>query len=209
MMGGWSVTYVIGDVHGMYESLLPLLDILPLKVNDTLIFLGDYIDRGPDPKRTVELVKSLSSVYKTITLKGNHEDMMMKCLKGIDCVVWRYNGADATIRSYRDFEGIKEDLDFFLSLKLYHEEGNFVFVHGGVRPGVPLEDQNEFDLLWIRDEFIFSENPLPGKIVVFGHTPFKEPLIMEDKIGVDTGCVYGGMLSAIRLEDMKVFSVRC
>lgn len=98
---------------------------------------------------------------------------------------------------------------FFENTVYHYEKENYVFVHGGVRPGVSLEDQDPFDLVWIRDEFIYSENPLPGKIVVFGHTPFEEPFVSRDKIGIDTGCVYGGRLTALRVEDRKFFQVEC
>ncbi len=193
----------------MYEPLVELFKILPVEKWDKVIFLGDYIDRGPQSKEVIEFLKTLKKNYDVVLLKGNHEDMLLRCVENGDCFPWERNGCAATISNYDGVENIKKELDFFKSLKPYHEEGKYLFVHGGVKPGIPLEDQQEFDMIWIRDEFIYSENPLPGKIVVFGHTPFKEVLIMEDKIGIDTGCVYGNKLSAIRLDDMKVFSVNC
>ncbi len=203
------MTYAIGDIHGMFEPLVRLFQKLPLKSDDTLIFLGDYIDRGPNSREVVEFLENLKKQHNTILLMGNHEDMMLKCLEHGDCINWEFNGAGATIRSFGSIENIKEKLDFFKSLKLYHIEDKFLFVHGGVKPGVPLRDQPKHEMLWIRDEFIFSKNPLPGKVVVFGHTPIEKPYIAEDKIGIDTGCVYGGMLTAIRLDDLKIFSVSC
>ena len=199
----------MGDIHGMYEPLIELFKILPVEKKDKIIFLGDYIDRGPQSREVIEFLKTLRRNYEVVLLRGNHEDMLLHCVETGDCLPWKMNGCAATIRSFDGIENIKKELDFFKSLKLYHEEGKFLFVHGGVKPKVPLEDQREFDIVWIREEFIYSQNPLPGKVVVFGHTPLEEVLIMEDKIGIDTGCVYGNKLSAIRLDDMKIFSVRC
>ena len=203
------MTYVVGDVHGMYENLLKLLDKLPLGKTDEIVFLGDYIDRGPNSKGVVDLLIDLSKYHNTVFIRGNHEDMMLKCLKLGDCLTWHFNGADATLRSFGGVERMKKYLDFFESLKIFHEKGIFLMVHGGVKPGIPLKDQDEFDMLWIRDEFIYSVEPLPGRVVVFGHTPMDRPLISNDKIGIDTGCVYGGHLTSVRLEDLEIFQVPC
>ncbi len=203
------MTYVIGDVHGMYENLMKLLEKLPLRKADEIVFLGDYIDRGPNSKEVVNLLMNLSNDHKVTPLKGNHEDMMLKCLKLGDCLTWHFNGADATLRSFGGTVEIRKYLHFFESLRTFYEKGMFFMVHGGVKPGVPLIDQDEFDMLWIRDEFIYSVNPLPGKVVVFGHTPMEKPLISNDKIGIDTGCVYGGYLTSVRLEDLEIFQVPC
>ena len=204
------MTYVIGDVHGMLDPLIRLLDALPLRSGDGLVFLGDYIDRGPASREVVELVSSLSRDRDVVFLRGNHEEMLLSCVeRGEDCLTWEFNGAGATVRSFGGVEKIREYLPFFRSTRYYHEIGRYVMVHGGVRPGVPLEDQDPWDLIWIRDEFIFSTDPLPGRVVVFGHTPFEKPLVMKDKIGIDTGCVYGGHLTALRLEDLEIYTVPC
>ncbi len=203
------MTYVVGDIHGMYRPLAELIKKLPLSENDEMVFLGDYIDRGPASKEVVDFLISLSKSYKTVFIKGNHEDMMLRCLNKGDCLTWQFNGATATVRSFGSMESIRKYGNFFESLKLYHEKGRFLMVHGGIRPGIPFEKQDEFDILWIRDEFIYSVNPLPGKVVVFGHTPLEKPLITSDKIGIDTGCVYGGKLTAIRIEDLVIFQVPC
>lgn len=203
------MTYAIGDIHGMYDPLVELLRILPIEEGDRLIFLGDYIDRGPASKEVVNLLKNLKKAHDMVLLMGNHEDMMLSCIEKGDCLTWEFNGAGATMRSFGGLEKIKEELPFFKSLKLFHEEGRYLLVHGGVKPGIPLEKQKRLDMLWIRDEFIFTKNPLPGRVVVFGHTPLEKPYISTDKIGIDTGCVYGGHLTAIRLDDLKVFSVSC
>ncbi len=204
------MTYVVGDIHGMFDPLLHLLDSIPLKREDRLIFLGDYVDRGPASKEVVELLMSMARDREVIFLRGNHEEMLISCVDmGKDCLTWEFNGAGATIRSFGGIEVVRSYLDFFKSAVYYYQIGRYVMVHGGVKPGVPLERQDPWDLVWIRDEFIFSKDPIPGKVVVFGHTPFERPLIMEDKIGIDTGCVYGGHLTALRLEDLEIYSVPC
>ncbi|WP_041081442.1 metallophosphoesterase family protein [Thermotoga profunda] len=203
--------YAIGDIHGCVESLNNLMDRLPLRTGDKLIFLGDYVDRGPDSKAVVDRLMILSQTYDCVFLRGNHEWMMLNyLLDGKDFELWMMNGAGATIRSYKDVRKIPlEHLEFFKNTVYYHIEDGYFFVHAGVRPHIPLERQDTFDLLWIREEFIYSENPLKGYKVVFGHTPFNDVLVLHDKIGIDTGCVYGGKLTALRIDDGKVFQTSC
>ncbi len=205
------MTYVIGDVHGCLDALEKLLSKLPIGSEDKLIFLGDYLDRGPDSKGVIDFLINLSKFYDCVFLRGNHEQMMLECLdNGRDCYLWEFNGAGATIRSYGGIKNIpQEHLSFLRSTKFYEIIGGFIFVHAGLRPGVPIENQEPFDLVWIRDEFIYSSDPVPGYKVIFGHTPFSDVLILPDKIGIDTGCVYGGKLSCIRVEDQKIFQTEC
>ncbi len=205
------MTYAIGDIHGCLWALKELIQKLPLSSGDKLIFLGDYVDRGPDSKGVIDFLINLSKFYNCIFLRGNHEQMMLECLeKGRDCYLWELNGAGATIRSYGGVRNIPEDhLAFLQSTRLYHVSDNLIFVHAGLRPGIPIEKQDPFDLVWIRDEFIYSKDAVPGYTVIFGHTPFANVLILSDKIGVDTGCVYGGRLSCIRIEDQSIFQVEC
>lgn len=169
------------------------------------------MDRGPDSKGVIEILLELSKSYRCIFIRGNHEQMMLDyLLKGENLDLWLMNGASATLRSYGGVDTIpREHVEFLQSAKFYHVRGNDLFVHAGVRPNVPLEKQDPFDLLWIRYEFIYSENPLPNYRIFFGHTPFQDVLILEDKVGLDTGCVYGNKLSAIALETMKVYQVSC
>ena len=204
--------FAIGDVHGCFQTLEELLNILPVNWGkDTLIFLGDYIDRGPSPRKVIEMVLELKKKYphSVITLKGNHEWMFERFLKGIDVEVFLYNGGNITLRDYYK-EGFleipEEHLRFLKELKLYYETEEYIFVHAGLRPGVPLEEQREEDLLWIRQSF-YASNYKFSKTVIFGHTPFSEPYVKEDKIGIDTGCVYGGKLTAIMLPEKKFFQI--
>ncbi len=208
--------FAVGDIHGCLTSLENLLEQLPISWGkDYLIFLGDYIDRGPDSRAVIDLLIELKNQYpeKVITLKGNHEWMLERFLKGIDIETYLYNGGDTTLKNYFNFKTGKieiplEHLEFLKNLKLYFELYNYFFVHAGIRPGIPLEFQTEEDLLWIRDSFIFSEDEF-SKVVIFGHTPFSAPLVLKDRIGIDTGCVYGGYLTAVQLPEIKFYQIPC
>lgn len=203
--------FVIGDIHGCYERLKTLLKKLHIKNNDILIFLGDYIDRGTDSKKVVEEVINLKSQYHIITLLGNHEKMLLDILqKSLPIEMWLFNGGKTTLLSY----GIKkynissdlfppEHIEFFKSLLPYYEMGNYIFVHAGLKPNIPLGKQSIDDLVWIRDEFIYSDCDF-GKVVVFGHTPLAEPLFLKNKIGIDTGAVYGGKLTCLVLPEKEI-----
>jgi serine/threonine protein phosphatase 1 len=206
-------TYVIGDIHGMFDNLEELLAILPLdRERDTLAFVGDYIDRGPDSRRVVDRVLALrKSGMRLICLRGNHEEMFLDFLEGQNQELFLYNGGETTLESYGWSGRLKENpvppehLEFFRSLEYYRELDEFILVHGGLRPGIPLERQDFHDLCWIRQEFIHSDYDF-GKRVVFGHTPFRQPYIDPYKIGIDTGAVYGNRLTCVRLPDLEFFS---
>ncbi len=202
-------TYVIGDIHGCLDQLKALMAKLPLRKNDELLFIGDYIDRGPDPKGVVEYVLELrrSRPGKVICLMGNHEWMLLHHLDGTDPISWLQNGGEATLASYGGEDKIPyEHLEFFHGLSPVHRTDDYLFVHAGIRPGVPLEAQGTEDMLWIRREFYLY----PGRFeppVVFGHTPLREVLNQEDRIGIDTGCVYGGKLTCLVLPGRDVIQV--
>ncbi len=206
--------FAVGDIHGCAEALERLLEKLPFDPEeDLLIFLGDYIDRGPEPRRVIEMVKALRDRHpeRVVALSGNHEWMFKRYLKGIETEVFLFNGGEATLRDYyrNGRLDIPEDhLSFLESLPLYYETADYFFVHAGVRPERPLRAQEEEDLLWIREGFYYYPGRFPKKIV-FGHTPFPEPLILSDRLGIDTGCVYGGRLTAIELPEEKIYQVEC
>ncbi len=206
--------FAIGDIHGCKDALEALLEILPVDwERDLIIFLGDYIDRGPDPKGVIEKIIELKKAYpeSIITLKGNHEQMFENFLKGKEISTFLYNGGDATLRSYYKngyLEIPGEHLQFLKELRLYYETEDYIFVHGGINPEKSLEEQTEDDFLWIRGSFYNAEVRFP-KTVVFGHTPFNEPFVKEDRIGIDTGCVYGGKLTAVMLPEREFYQVNC
>ena len=181
----------IGDIHGEVEKLNSLIDKLDLQKQDKVIFLGDYIDRGLNSKAVIERILDLSKKIECVFLKGNHEDMLLKTKITQfqdDIEHWLLSGGISTYDNYGDYPAIFNTHGKFLdSLKLYHIEQNYMFVHAGINPKKELSEQTKDDLLWIRDEFLDNSHNLPYKII-FGHTPFIEPLILNDKIGIDTGC---------------------
>jgi len=200
--------FVVGDIHGQIDHLTKLLDKISPKLNDVLIFVGDYIDRGKDPKAVVNTIINLKKHCKVIALMGNHEAMLLDYLnnpqKDSDYLL-PCNGANKTSLSYKG--GIpQEHLDFFSNLVTCYENKEYFIVHAGV-PDKPLEEINEDDmddLLWVRDSFLNS-NYKWDKIIVHGHTPIKKVFISDKRINVDTGCVFGGKLSAIELPSLKIF----
>jgi serine/threonine protein phosphatase 1 len=206
----------VGDIHGCFDKLTSLLDkIAPDPEEDTLLFIGDYIDRGPQSKEVVDLLIDLAQRQKNIVfLKGNHEQMLLRYLEdGEDTMSFLANGGIATLDSYlRDgpsegeYPVPNKHLEFFKNLRLYYETDEYIFVHAGLKEKRPLEKQTEWDMLWIRDEFIHSDFDF-GKLVVFGHTPFYEPLVLDNKIGIDTGAVYGNKLTCLELPAVKFHSV--
>ena len=181
----------IGDIHGEVEKLNSLIDKLDLQKQDRVIFLGDYIDRGTHSKEVIERILNLSKEIECVFLKGNHEDMLLKTKitqSQDDIEHWLLSGGISTYDNYGDYPAIFNTHGKFLdSLKLYHIEQNYMFVHAGINPKKELSEQTKDDLLWIREEFLDNSHNLPYKII-FGHTPFIEPLILNDKIGIDTGC---------------------
>jgi serine/threonine protein phosphatase 1 len=204
--------YAIGDIHGHLDPLERLMDkIQPDLEQVRLVFMGDYIDRGDRPRGVVDYVLKLKNQAppdRVICLKGNHEAMFLDYLQGREMELFLYNGGLATLRDYwgDDWEGEPElalppdHRQFFEELRLYYESGDYIFVHGGLMPGVPLAQQKEEDLLWVRGEFIASMEDF-GKRVIFGHTPFRQPLVMPNKIGIDTGAAYGNYLTCLKLPE--------
>jgi diadenosine tetraphosphatase ApaH/serine/threonine PP2A family protein phosphatase len=207
--------YAVGDIHGCYDKLLALMEKMDIDFeSDTLVFLGDYIDRGPQSFEVVAYLAELKQRYaNTIFLKGNHEEMLEKYLSGEDRITYLVNGGQQTLESYMNRPRPEGEpaipgmhLEFFKSLKVYHETQNYIFVHAGLKNKVPLEKQKTEDLLWIRRRFIESKYDY-GKMVVFGHTPLHEPLLLPNKIGIDTGAVYGNRLTCVRLPELVFYTV--
>jgi len=223
--------YAIGDIHGCYNELLLLMQ--QLKNNgldkdlDQLIFIGDYIDRGPDSYKIIEYLIELKKEYpNTVFLRGNHEDMMLSYLGygGQFGEYWFQNGGNETVKSYEQQgfdrfiyqlknraanEQLKEHLNFFKSLEYWIQCDKFIFVHAGLSPFDSLENQNSEDLLWIREPFLQTESPFSEYTIVHGHTPFKNVCFDGDKkISIDTGCVFGGKLSCVECKSGTVFDVK-
>ncbi len=208
--------YVIGDIHGCLGHLQRLLETVePDLSRDTLIFVGDYIDRGLNSRGVVDYLVRLKGQHpagRIICLKGNHEAMFLDFLAGREPELFLFNGGRSTLREYwgenwmnlAELRLPPEHEIFYRELLPYYDTPDYFFVHAGVRPGLPLTEQSEEDLLWIRGEFIASFEDF-GKKVVFGHTPFRAPLIMPNKLGIDTGAVYGNFLTCVKLPEEEFF----
>ncbi|MBR0382211.1 MAG: serine/threonine protein phosphatase [Eubacterium sp.] len=211
-------TIVIGDIHGCHKEAKILIDILikedkycPDK--DRLIFIGDYIDRGENPRLAVRYVRELQEKYgnKVIALMGNHEDMLLAYMTrhGEN---WLYNGYSPTLASYRGHEEeFRDDMEWMAGLPLYYEDDDFVYVHAGVDKDIPMEEQLDDTMLWTRSAFY--QNPKAySKKVIFGHTPTLflgntvDPLWLNDgnDIAIDTGCVFHGRLTGLIIEDGQI-----
>lgn len=219
--------YAIGDIHGRRDLLSRLLDGIgddaagASSTRVVAVFLGDYVDRGPESREVIDLLLGDPlHGFDVIRLKGNHEDFMIRFLEdGSLGDAWLMNGADATMMSYGvDFYGIgrqggtlagirtalidavpESHRDFLAQLGLVHLEGDYAFVHAGVRPGYALDEQRESDLLWIRHEFLNSLADF-GKIVVHGHSIHAEPVVLANRIGIDTGAFHTNRLTCLVLE---------
>jgi serine/threonine protein phosphatase 1 len=203
--------FAIGDIHGCrdkLEELLAKIDWRP-ENREQLVFLGDYIDRGPDSYGVVEKVLELKNRWRerVVVLKGNHEQMFINFIYGRYNPPLTSNGMPLTIRSYERNQPFPvSHTIFYQDLVLYHETERHIFVHAGLRPGVALTDQTEDDCLWIRDEFLDSRYDF-GKTVVFGHTPFREPYISPGRAGLDTGVVFGGRLTCLEVVEGRLIYV--
>ncbi len=204
--------YAIGDVHGCYDKLMDLMDRIDINLEkDTLVFLGDYIDRGPKVCEVVTYLMGLKARHPNVVfLKGNHEEMLASYLTDFDKFTYLVNGGSQTLESYMRHHGEasfpipQAHMAFFSSLGLYHETEHYIFVHAGLRDKIPLDMQGPDDLLWIRGPFVQSENDF-GKRVIFGHTPFTHPLVAPNKIGIDTGAVYGNKLTCVKLPEIEFY----
>jgi serine/threonine protein phosphatase 1 len=199
----------VGDIHGCLDHLQRLLARVEPTQADRLVFLGDYIDRGPDSRGVLDGLITLGRRFpRSVFLRGNHEQMFLDFLAGRDQLTFIYNGGLATLESYREAAGVrvpKEHVDFLKGLPASFETERFIFVHAGLRPGLPLAEQREQDLLWIRDEFLESDYDW-GKTVVFAHTPLAQPLWQPGRIGLDTGAVFGRVLTCCDVERRHCWS---
>jgi len=214
--------YAVGDVHGRLDLLTALAaqidgDIAERPVAEAIvIFLGDYIDRGAQSRGVIDwLMEAPSRADRRICLMGNHEEMLLTALADPGVTnTWLYNGGDATLASYGVTklptapEARREALNaaipprhraFLAALPRRVEFGTYLFVHAGIDPSRPLDDQDPEDLLWIRQPFHRSNADF-GRIVVHGHTPVREPDIRANRINIDTGAVFSDRLTAIALE---------
>ena len=215
--------YVIGDIHGCIDELRQLVHVFPLNTSDQMVFLGDYIDRGPDSKEVVTFLVALQKEFPAVDfvfLKGNHEDMLLSYLglEGEHGDMFLINGGKATLASYglveekitaRDaLQAIPaEHIQFYQGLRSFHVMDTFLCVHAGIDPQKSLGNQSNEDLFWIRNKFIYSSHSLPYT-VLFGHTPQQAVLFdLPYKVGLDTGLVYGNRLTCLELDEKVLLQI--
>jgi serine/threonine protein phosphatase 1 len=213
----------IGDIHGCLSPLQTLLDKLAPNSDETLVFLGDYIDRGPDSKGVIDYLLALKETHPCVFLMGNHEFMMLEYLDFGREEGWAMNGGKSTLASYMLHDEIhipESHIDFLHNLVYYYDTEKYFFVHGGLKPTRSIVENlkllSPMDFVWERDHLnphhLFYEDYAWEKTVVCGHTPRPEPILKDKLISIDTGCVYNcspelGRLTAIRLPSLEIVQV--
>lgn len=220
---------MISDIHGCYDPFLNLLEKAEYQPNrDSLILLGDYVDRGPKSKETVELVRELVHDHRVIALRGNHDQRLVDLIRTDDAAVqakFLEHGGLQTLQSYCDFIGTSVDqklliqakihiqanfmdhIDFLETLPLYHEDLHHLYVHAGINPSyADWRTQPDHDFMYIKGAFHEARLGL-DKPVIFGHTRAIElhdtadVWFQDDKIGIDGGCAYGMQLNCLIYEN--------
>lgn len=220
--------YAIGDIHGCDQALALLLDRISRDYDGlreqyarlpTLVFLGDYIDKGPDSRAVLDrLIAPIDGFERIVFLKGNHEASIIEFIDGeSDGAMWLRHGGLDTLGSYgirTPFLGDSADIErarielreelpeshghFLRSLKLGYQLGNYLFVHAGIDPSRSVAGQERRDMLWIREEFLSDPGPFEVR-VVHGHTPVEAPEVLPHRINLDTGGFVSGVLSCARI----------
>jgi serine/threonine protein phosphatase 1 len=218
--------YAVGDIHGRADLLLDAI----ARIEDDLrrrpvryaieVYLGDYIDRGPDSSTVIDALAIRMVENGAVCLRGNHEALMEQFIQGrIDFEPWRQLGALQTLASYyiqpRNGDTSADLRDRLLTLLPRTHElflqclqdryccGDFLFVHAGIRPGVAIEQQSTQDLMWIRSEFLDSDS-YHGKFIVHGHTPVPHPDFRHNRINIDTGAWKTGTLTCAAIEGTSI-----
>lgn len=221
--------YAVGDIHGRLDLLDAMLKLIAADVvgqqdeRRTLVYLGDYVDRGDDAKGVIDrLIEGPPPGFEQICLMGNHEAWMLDFLEDANTGAgWLMNGGGATLASYGARAGVgfgfgksklrkaqesliealpDDHLTFLQGLRYMWRLGDYAFVHAGIRPGVALDDQTPRDLMWIRSEFLDDVSDF-GAMVVHGHTISDAPSVLNNRIGIDTGAFATGQLTCLVLRD--------
>lgn len=213
--------YAIGDIHGCIHRLEALHAAIRedaaarSPARTTLLYLGDYVDRGLDSALVLDLLAEAPALpgAARVLLRGNHEAMMLEACAPDSSEgqirFWMSNGGIETLGSY-DTDPVdpdwrarvpREHLALIRDTTLSHRAGDYLFAHAGVRPGVALERQDPHDLLWIREPFLSWKGAALEAVVVHGHTPSPKPEVRKHRIGIDTGACFGGALTCLVLEE--------
>lgn len=217
-------TIVIGDIHGCYNEFVDLLKEVEYNLTeDKLILLGDYIDRGKDSYKVIKKIQELQKENNNvIALRGNHEQMLIESfLEQRNCdgardlagstELWYFNGGMETKKSFeREGSNIASEIKWFINLPYYYEDSNRIYVHAGIDLNKPITEQSRQQMLWVRESFIYNTKKY-NKQIIFGHTPsisviedYMPYKTLGNNICIDTGCVFGGRLTALIIKDNKL-----
>ena len=192
----------IGDVHGCYSLLIETLQPL-LGTQAEVVFLGDLIDRSPEPAGDIQVLNLVhglqenpeeAGLSKVTVLTGNHEQLFFEAVETGDTELWEWNGGSLPL-----IQQAEDHIEWLKGLPYYYVKDKFLFVHAGVRPNVPLEDQTKHDCTWIRDPFLNEEDHGLPYTVVHGHTIVSNPEIHPHRINIDTGAFHTGKLTALNI----------
>lgn len=211
----------IGDIHGCPQSMKALLEKLADYTDRTMVFIGDYIDRGANSKAVVDFLLDFQKDVDAVFLRGNHEQMLLDAVHKDDMNLWLMNGGRSTLQSYgTDAQELKlpdDHLQFYENTRMYYETDDYFFVHAGLLPhktiAESINDDGEVkEFLWERSHLNAFETNWE-KTVVFGHTPRPHPIRRDNMIGIDTGCVYQslgyGKLTAALLPEEEFIQQVC
>jgi serine/threonine protein phosphatase 1 len=201
-----SLTYAVGDIHGALHKLQALIARCEQHAAGRprrFVFIGDYIDRGAQSCEVVALLMALQAREPdaVVTLMGNHEETLLAIIDGqTPAAHWLRQGGRQTLESYgvRDVRDLpRPHIDWLRALPLKHDDGRRFFVHAGIDPDRPLQDQDAHDLLWIREPFLSDARDY-GRLIVHGHTPIRSgsPELRKNRLDLDTGAGYGGPVTA-------------
>lgn len=212
----------IGDIHGCARSVESLLEKLtPDYGKLEFVFVGDYIDRGPDSKGVVDLLVNFRQDYNCRFLRGNHEQMLLDAYDKDMLDLWLMNGGKTTLESYgakyNELHRLEGHMDFYRETEFYYDTDDYFFVHAGIPPHMTIaqcleDDETVHEFLWERNHLNAFETPWE-KTVVFGHTPRPHPIRKDKMLGIDTGCVYEslgyGKLTAVVLPETEFIQQIC
>lgn len=203
-------TIAIGDIHGCFDALDALIDALALNSSDTIVTLGDYVDRGPDSSKVLDLLIALADRCRLVSLLGNHEEALLDALRDKDRLRrWLTLGGTDTLRSYGWVAGgprhslvdwiPKPHREFLARCRPYYETPTHLFLHAGYVPELPLREQPALALRWRVTDATTATPHGSGKVAVVGHTPQASGHVLDlgFLVCIDTNCVRGGYLTAL------------
>lgn len=206
-------TIAIGDLHGCPVAFAALIDAIELQRQDTLVTLGDYVDRGLDSKGVLDQLIALQTKCNLVPILGNHDEMMLHARDGkSDFQFWKNCGGDSCLDSYGDSSQLslipQNHFRFLKSCRSYYETETHVFVHANYKPDLPVNELDDHTLRWLSlRDYVPSSRHCSGKTFVVGHTPQPEVLDLGHLICIDTNCCGGGWLTAMDVNTKQIWQV--